>query len=132
MQSNAETYQLVLDLVNPEKREAALLDLSKKRESVPDLAVILWNSFGTISALLQEIVSIYPLLSPPKLKAQASNRVCNALALLQVCRGRFFLLLLLFRNLKKTKTKKHSALRLIRRREDHCLSRTFPCSSIHF
>jgi hypothetical protein len=26
---------------------------------------------------------IYPLLSPPKLKAHASNRVCNALALLQ-------------------------------------------------
>jgi len=37
----------------------------------------------TIACLLQEIVSIYPLLSPPKLKAPASNRVCNALALLQ-------------------------------------------------
>jgi len=47
------------------------------------LAPILWHSFGTISILLQEIVSIYPLLSPPKLKAHASNRVCNALALLQ-------------------------------------------------
>merc|ERR1711981_1073824 len=44
---------------------------------------ILWHSFGTISALLQEIVAIYPLLSPPSLTAQASNRVCNALALLQ-------------------------------------------------
>ncbi|PNG99272.1 Cell differentiation protein RCD1, partial [Tetrabaena socialis] len=30
-----------------------------------------------------EIVSIYPLLSPPSLTAHASNRVCNALALLQ-------------------------------------------------
>merc|ERR1711934_601222 len=30
-----------------------------------------------------EIVAIYPLLSPPSLTAQASNRVCNALALLQ-------------------------------------------------
>jgi Cell differentiation family, Rcd1-like len=28
-------------------------------------------------------VSIYPLLSPPSLTAHASNRVCNALALLQ-------------------------------------------------
>ena len=36
-----------------------------------------------MSALLQEIVAIYPLLSPPSLTAQASNRVCNALALLQ-------------------------------------------------
>jgi len=76
-------YSLVLELTNPEKRETALLELSKKREAVPDLAPILWHSFGTIACLLQEIVAIYPLLSPPKLKAPASNRVCNALALLQ-------------------------------------------------
>ena len=36
-----------------------------------------------MSALLQEIVAVYPLLSPPSLTAHASNRVCNALALLQ-------------------------------------------------
>lgn len=48
-----------------------------------DLAPILWHTCGTIAALLQEIVTIYPLLSPPALTAQASNRVCNALALLQ-------------------------------------------------
>eukprot|EP01121_Diplochlamys_sp_Union-15-3_P018566 TRINITY_DN6780_c0_g1_i2.p1 TRINITY_DN6780_c0_g1~~TRINITY_DN6780_c0_g1_i2.p1 ORF type:complete len:295 (-),score=42.75 TRINITY_DN6780_c0_g1_i2:110-955(-) len=76
-------YQLVLDLTQADKREAALLELSKKREHVPDLAPILWYSFGTIAALISEIVSIYPLLSPPKLKANQSNRVCNALALLQ-------------------------------------------------
>ena len=34
-------------------------------------------------ALLQEIVSVYPLLYPPNLTAHVSNRVCNALALLQ-------------------------------------------------
>jgi CCR4-NOT transcription complex subunit 9 len=33
--------------------------------------------------LLQEIVAVYPLLSPPNLTAHVSNRVCNALALLQ-------------------------------------------------
>lgn len=60
-----------------------LLELSKKRESFPDLAPILWHSVGTIAALLQEIVSIYTLLTPPTLTAHASNRVCNALALLQ-------------------------------------------------
>jgi len=76
-------WTLVLELSIAEKRESALLELSKKREAVPDLAPILWHSFGTISCLLQEIVAIYPLLSPPKLKAPASNRVCNALALLQ-------------------------------------------------
>ena len=73
----------MLDLTSLDKREAALLELSKKREEFPDLAPILWHSFGTISALLQEIVSIYPLLSPPRLTPSISNRCCNALALLQ-------------------------------------------------
>ena len=70
-------------LIDPETRENALLDLSKKRDMFADLAPILWHSYGVIPALLQEIVSIYPLLSPPSLTAHASNRVCNALALLQ-------------------------------------------------
>ncbi|CAM9110920.1 unnamed protein product [Heterosigma akashiwo] len=78
-----DLYPLVLQLTNPDQRENALLELSKKRESFADLAPILWHSFGTISALLQEIVAIYPMLSPPTLTAHASNRVCNALALLQ-------------------------------------------------
>lgn len=82
MSSNEiETY--VHQLINPATRENALLELSKKRENFPELAPYLWYSFGTIAALLQEIVSIYPLLSPPALTAHASNRVCNALALLQ-------------------------------------------------
>ncbi|XP_040563625.1 CCR4-NOT transcription complex subunit 9 [Lepeophtheirus salmonis] len=66
-----------------ETRETALLELSKKREVVPDLAPMLWNSFGTIAALLQEIINIYPAINPPVLSAHQSNRVCNALALLQ-------------------------------------------------
>mmetsp|Transcript_1744 Transcript_1744/g.5281 ORF Transcript_1744/g.5281 Transcript_1744/m.5281 type:complete len:293 (+) Transcript_1744:311-1189(+) len=78
-----KVYELVMELTNPEHRASALLELSKKRDSVRDLAPILWHSFGTIAALLQEIVAIYPLLMPPALSAQASNRVCNALALLQ-------------------------------------------------
>lgn len=44
---------------------------------------MLWYGLGTVAALLQEIISIYPLLAPPALTAHASNRVCNALALLQ-------------------------------------------------
>ncbi|RYG68191.1 hypothetical protein EON64_05740 [archaeon] len=43
----------------------------------------MWYSFGTMAVLVQEIVCIYPMLSPPTLTSQASNRVCNALALLQ-------------------------------------------------
>jgi hypothetical protein len=65
------------------QREQALLELSKKRESFPDLAPVLWHSYGTIAALMQEIISVYPMLSPPTLSPHASNRVCNALALLQ-------------------------------------------------
>lgn len=36
-----------------------------------------------MSALLLEIVNVYPALAPASLSAHASNRVCNALALLQ-------------------------------------------------
>jgi len=75
--------QFILDLIIPAKREAALLFLSKHRERFPKLAPLLWWSFGTMSALLQEIVAVYPALTPATLTAPASNRVCNALALLQ-------------------------------------------------
>ncbi|EDQ84878.1 uncharacterized protein MONBRDRAFT_29867 [Monosiga brevicollis MX1] len=75
--------QLVLDLTSIDKRENALNVLSKQRDSWPDLAPVLWFSCGTMAALLLEITSIYPMLSPPALTAPASNRVCNALALLQ-------------------------------------------------
>ena len=76
-------FQIVCNLTNPQLKEEALIELRKKRESVPNLAPIIWYSTGIIASLLQEIVSIYPLLSPPTLKTSDSNRVCNALALLQ-------------------------------------------------
>ena len=97
---DGKIYALVIDLLDPNTREGALLELSKKREQYDDLALVLWHSFGMsqwsntidrhahsyvgiMPALLQEIVSVYPLLSPPNLTAHVSNRVCNALALLQ-------------------------------------------------
>ena len=98
---DSKIYSLVIQLMDPNTREAALLELSKKREQYDDLALVLWHSFGVLAidivsvwviteapagimpALLQEIVSVYPLLSPPNLTAHVSNRVCNALALLQ-------------------------------------------------
>lgn len=36
----------VAQLMNASTRETALLELSKKREQVPELALILWHSFG--------------------------------------------------------------------------------------
>ncbi|WOG99756.1 hypothetical protein DCAR_0519111 [Daucus carota subsp. sativus] len=75
--------QLVLDLGNRGIREDALRELSKSRELIKDLAPFVWNSFGTITALIQEIISIYRFLSPPNLTVVQSNRVCHALAVLQ-------------------------------------------------
>ena len=54
-----------------ETREKALLELSQKREHVDNLAPMLWHSFGTISALLQEIVSVYFAIDPPTLSGMA-------------------------------------------------------------
>ena len=47
-----KVYQWIIELSAPDTREAALLELSKKRETVLDLAPMLWHSFGTMSALL--------------------------------------------------------------------------------
>lgn len=77
-------YKWVAALSNVETRENALLELCKKRESLLDIAPIVWHSYGTVAALLQEVCSIYPYINPPNLSAHQSNRVCNALALLQI------------------------------------------------
>lgn len=82
-EENRKVLQWVAELMDPARREGALMELSKKREQVPELALVLWHSFGVMTSLLQEIISVYPLLNPSQLTAAASNRVCNALALLQ-------------------------------------------------
>ncbi|XP_021950584.1 CCR4-NOT transcription complex subunit 9 [Folsomia candida] len=78
-----KVYMWIKELTHPQSRENALLELSKKREVVLDLAPMLWFSGGTMASLLQEIVAIYPYINPPTLNAHQSNRVCNALALMQ-------------------------------------------------
>ena len=45
-EDNRRTMGYIADLLNESTREAALLELSKKREQVPELALILWHSFG--------------------------------------------------------------------------------------
>ncbi|KAL8698719.1 MAG: hypothetical protein Q9201_006418 [Fulgogasparrea decipioides] len=101
-EENRRVLGWVAELMSGNSRETALMELSKKREQVPELALIIWHSFGAVStakqnsskivlicvagvmtSLLQEIISVYPLLNPSQLTAAASNRVCNALALLQ-------------------------------------------------
>ena len=39
----------VAELMNGNSRETALMELSKKREQVPELALIIWHSFGRSS-----------------------------------------------------------------------------------
>ena len=43
---DGKIYSLVIDLMDPNTRESALLELSKKREQYDDLALVLWHSFG--------------------------------------------------------------------------------------
>ncbi|ODV96254.1 hypothetical protein PACTADRAFT_49635 [Pachysolen tannophilus NRRL Y-2460] len=83
--NDEKVYPHIVELVygTSAAKEQALLELGKKRELYDDLALVLWNSFGVMTSLLEEIIAVYPLLSPPQLSPNASNRICNALALLQ-------------------------------------------------
>ena len=68
-----QVYTWIQELSSPDTREHALIELSRKREVLPDLAPLLWHSFGTIAALLQEIVTIYPVINPPTLNVRESG-----------------------------------------------------------
>lgn len=46
-EEDPKVYQWILELMQGGNRETALLELSKKREQVDDLALILWHSVGT-------------------------------------------------------------------------------------
>jgi CCR4-NOT transcription complex subunit 9 len=45
---------LVNDLLDNNLREHSLAELSKQREQLPDLAVVLWNRFGNAEFKLYE------------------------------------------------------------------------------
>ncbi|KAI8325982.1 cell differentiation protein rcd1 [Martensiomyces pterosporus] len=81
---NEALYQLMIELFSANNREHALAELSRRRDQNPDLGVALWNSYGVMTILYQEIIAIYPLLNPPALTMPVSNRACNSLALLQL------------------------------------------------
>ncbi|XP_031263372.1 cell differentiation protein rcd1-like [Pistacia vera] len=57
--------------------------LLQMRENRGHLAPLLWDSFGTIALLLQEIISVYVLLSSSALTERTSSRASHALALFQ-------------------------------------------------
>lgn len=56
--SFAEVCRAIGCLTIAGKRGDALSDLSRSRELIPDLAPLLWHSFGSVAALLREIVAV--------------------------------------------------------------------------
>ncbi|XP_051126918.1 uncharacterized protein LOC127248565 isoform X3 [Andrographis paniculata] len=82
-EDEAATNRLIIDLMDSRLRENALAHLARRAWGFQELAVRLWFSFGTIAILLQEVLSVYPLLSPPSLTPIQSDRLCNVLTLLQ-------------------------------------------------
>lgn len=145
---NRKVFIWVAELLDPTRREAALMELSKKREQVPELALVIWHSFGmallhricclrgasckladiillslpvgVMTALLQEIISVYPLLNPSQLTAAASNRVCNALALLQCVASH-----------NETRTLFLNGMYMKEKKQLHSLQEANPCFSTH-
>jgi CCR4-NOT transcription complex subunit 9 len=83
------TAKLVKNLTSSSERSEALHTLSVQREQISDLALMLWESPATMTALLSEILSIYPHLSsaPASLNNKLASRVCNVLALFQCVAG---------------------------------------------
>ncbi|GMN61815.1 hypothetical protein TIFTF001_030886 [Ficus carica] len=75
--------KLIASLTDDSKREVALLLLCKVRTSHENMGQMLWDGKGTVFALLKEIRQAHYFLSTPNLTDKVSNRVCNALALLQ-------------------------------------------------
>ena len=45
-EDNRRVLGWVAELLNGNSRETALMELSKKREQVPELALVIWHSFG--------------------------------------------------------------------------------------
>lgn len=46
-EESRKVFIWVAELLDPNRRETALMELSKKREQVPELALVIWHSFGT-------------------------------------------------------------------------------------
>ena len=53
-EDNRKVLGWVADLLNGNSRETALMELSKKREQVPELALIIWHSFGMFTMFAED------------------------------------------------------------------------------
>jgi hypothetical protein len=57
-EENRRVLEWIAQLMKPNTRETALLELSKKREQVPELALILWHSFGEFASYVLSSISL--------------------------------------------------------------------------
>ena len=74
--------KLIKDLKDEEKRTKALSKLSEFYDKNPNLPIYLWYSQGTMTILLQEIISSYKYLSSMKLTQEKSSKIYSILRLL--------------------------------------------------
>ncbi|TYH63857.1 hypothetical protein ES332_D07G224600v1, partial [Gossypium tomentosum] len=74
---------LIRGVASKETQEQSLDVLCKNGLAYDNLAVLLWNSFGTMSVLLKIITSAYRPLLSDGLTERAVTQVCNAIALFQ-------------------------------------------------
>lgn len=98
---DVRVHTLITNIMIPSARRSALLELSKKRAQIDDLAPVLWGCFGAslsrsqslqtrlnigsgaMSTLLIEVTSAYSSITETDFTTQASIRVCSVLALMQ-------------------------------------------------
>jgi len=73
----------IKEMRNEKKRMSSIKNLAKFSEKNTNLAVYLWYTRGTITAILQEIIKVYQYLSPSKLTQEISNEACAAISLFQ-------------------------------------------------
>ncbi|XP_039021240.1 uncharacterized protein LOC120153327 [Hibiscus syriacus] len=81
--ATAGITRLIRGLDSLETREQSLDILCKNRHTCENLAILLWNSFGTMKVLLEVITSAYRPLLSDTITDKAVTQVCNAIALLQ-------------------------------------------------
>lgn len=80
-QDDEKIYALVIELMDSETRDTALLELSKKREQYDDLALVLWHSFGASSTTLLVPLHTLTLLRRHHARIASGNRLCLSSAL---------------------------------------------------
>jgi CCR4-NOT transcription complex subunit 9 len=74
-QDDEKIYALVIELMDAETRDTALLELSKKREQYDDLALVLWHSFGASSAAILVLLRMLTLTLRHHARVASRNRL---------------------------------------------------------